>query len=79
MNKDSHRRQVTGLGQAHVEYVCIYVKHPLGLLSWPLSSNSRYKSKNDADEAVSVVSLLPVLEALIYTFLLSMKKWKDME
>ena len=26
-------------------------------LSWPLSSNSRYKSKNDADEAVSVVSL----------------------
>jgi hypothetical protein len=24
---------------------------------WPLSSNSRYKSKNDADEAVSVVSL----------------------
>jgi hypothetical protein len=23
----------------------------------PLSSNSRYKSKNDADEAVSVVSL----------------------
>jgi hypothetical protein len=25
--------------------------------SWPLSSNSRYKSKNDADEAVSVVSL----------------------
>jgi hypothetical protein len=28
------------------------------LLSWPLSSNSRYKSKNDADEAVSVVSLI---------------------
>jgi hypothetical protein len=27
------------------------------VLIWPLSSNSRYKSKNDADEAVSVVSL----------------------
>jgi hypothetical protein len=27
------------------------------VLSRPLSSNSRYKSKNDADEAVSVVSL----------------------
>jgi hypothetical protein len=27
------------------------------VLSWPLSSNSSYKSKNDADEAVSVVSL----------------------
>ena len=27
------------------------------LLSWPLWSNSRYKSKNDADEVVSVVSL----------------------
>ena len=27
------------------------------VLSWPLSSNSRYMSKNDADEAVSVVSL----------------------
>ena len=27
------------------------------VLSWTLSSNSRYKSKNDADEAVSVVSL----------------------
>ena len=27
------------------------------VLSWPLSSNSRYKSKNDADEAVSVMSL----------------------
>jgi hypothetical protein len=27
------------------------------VLSWPLSSNSRYKSKNDADEAVSVISL----------------------
>ena len=27
------------------------------VLSWPLSSNSRYKSKNDGDEAVSVVSL----------------------
>jgi hypothetical protein len=27
------------------------------VLSSPLSSNSRYKSKNDADEAVSVVSL----------------------
>ena len=28
------------------------------VLSWPLSSNSRYKSKNDADEAVYVVSLI---------------------
>jgi hypothetical protein len=28
------------------------------VLSWPLSSNSKYKSKNDADEAVSVVSLI---------------------
>ena len=28
------------------------------VLSWPLSSTSRYKSKNDADEAVSVVSLI---------------------
>jgi hypothetical protein len=27
------------------------------VLSWPLSSSSRYKSKHDADEAVSVVSL----------------------
>ena len=27
------------------------------VLIWPLSSSSRYKSKNDADEAVSVVSL----------------------
>ena len=27
------------------------------VLSWPLSSNSRYKSKNDADEAIPVVSL----------------------
>ena len=27
------------------------------VLSWPLSSNSRHKSKNDADEAVYVVSL----------------------
>jgi hypothetical protein len=27
------------------------------VLCRPLSSNSRYKSKNDADEAVSVVSL----------------------
>jgi hypothetical protein len=27
-------------------------------MSWPLSSNSRYKSKIDADEAVSVVSLI---------------------
>jgi hypothetical protein len=27
------------------------------VLSWPLSSNSRYKSKNDANEAVPVVSL----------------------
>jgi hypothetical protein len=27
------------------------------VLSWPLSSNSRYESKNDADEAVSVVPL----------------------
>jgi TctA family transporter len=27
------------------------------VLSWPLSSNSRYKSKYDADEAVSLVSL----------------------
>ena len=27
------------------------------VLNWPLSSNSRYKSKNDAVEAVSVVSL----------------------
>jgi hypothetical protein len=25
---------------------------------WPLSSNSRYRSKNNADEAVSVVSLI---------------------
>jgi hypothetical protein len=29
----------------------------VSVLSWPLSSNSRYKSKNDADETVSVVSL----------------------
>ena len=28
------------------------------VLSWPLSSNSRYTSENDADEAVSVVSLI---------------------
>jgi hypothetical protein len=28
------------------------------VLSWPLSSNSRYESKNDADKAVSVVSLI---------------------
>jgi hypothetical protein len=28
------------------------------VLSCPLSSNSRYKSKNDAEEAVSVVSLI---------------------
>jgi hypothetical protein len=28
------------------------------VLSWPLSSSSRYKSKNDADEAVSVVPLI---------------------
>ena len=28
------------------------------VLSWPLSSSSRHKSKNDADEAVSVVSLI---------------------
>ena len=28
------------------------------LLSWPLSSNSRYRSIIDADEAVSVVSLI---------------------
>ena len=44
MNKDSHRRQVTGLGQAHVEYVCIYVKHPLGLLlkaSWWLQDEEQ--------------------------------------
>ena len=28
------------------------------VLSWPLSSNSRYMSKNDADEDVSVISLI---------------------
>jgi hypothetical protein len=28
------------------------------VLSWPLSSNSRYKSKNDADEAVSHTGVL---------------------
>jgi hypothetical protein len=28
------------------------------VLIWPLSSSSRHKSKNDADEAVSVVSLI---------------------
>ena len=33
-----------------------HLSHILVLI-WPLSSNSRYKSKNDADEAVSVVSL----------------------
>ena len=36
------------------------------VLSWPLSSNSRYKSKNDADQAVSVVSLTSSSGGYIY-------------
>jgi hypothetical protein len=40
------------------------------VLSWPLSSNSRHTSKNDADEASSVVSL--TVDKNVKTNLLSM-------
>jgi hypothetical protein len=38
------------------------------VLIWPLSSDSMYKSKNDVDEAVSVVyddPILPTKQALV--------------
>ena len=46
--------------QEKLVYCCTYLEKLsiILVLSWPLSSNSKYKSKNDADEAVSVVSLI---------------------
>jgi hypothetical protein len=44
------------------------------VLICPLSSNSRYKSKNDADKAVSVVSLTSTQEDISMEEILSLTR-----